>query len=93
VRCSSPEALAQTYALYKLTEGDFVKGVVTAANFGRDADTLAALVGALAGARHGVSAIPEDWIEKTRRPSGQCLPFTSNLDIVDVASKLAELIV
>ena len=93
VRCSSPEALAQTYALYKLTGGDFVKGVVTAANFGRDADTLAALVGALAGARHGASAIPKDWIEKTRRPSGQCLPFTANLDIVDIASKLAELIV
>jgi ADP-ribosylglycohydrolase len=93
VRCSNPEALAQTYALFRLTEGDFANGVVAAANFGRDADTLAALVGALAGARYGASTIPKDWIEKTRRPSGQCLPFTASLDIVEVASKLADLII
>ncbi len=93
VRCSNPEALAQAYALFRLTEGDFVKGVVAAANFGRDADTLAALVGALAGARHGVSAVPDGWIDKTRRPSGQCLPFTATLDVVEIAGKLAELIV
>lgn len=93
VRCSNPEALAQAYALFRLTDGDFVRGIVAAANFGRDADTLAALVGALAGARNGASVIPDGWIEKTRRPSGQCLPLTADLDIVDTAGKLAELIV
>jgi ADP-ribosylglycohydrolase len=93
VRCSNPEALAQVYALFRLTEGDFVKGIIAAANFGRDADTLAALVGALAGARNGASAIPDGWIEKTRRPTGQCLPLTTHLDVVDVAWKLAELII
>ena len=93
LRCSNPEALAETYALFQLTGGDFVKGVIAAANFGRDADTLAALVGALAGARQGASALPDGWIEKIRRPSGQCLPFAADLDIVDIAGKLAELIV
>ena len=93
VRCSNPEALAETYAIFKLTGGNFEEGVIAAANFGRDADTLAALVGALAGARQGASAIPPAWIEKTRRPVGQCLPFAADLDIVEVAADLAALIV
>jgi ADP-ribosylglycohydrolase len=92
VRCSNAEALAQTYAIFRLTEGDFVDGVIYAGNFGRDADTLAALVGALSGARHGAKAIPADWIEKTRRPTGRCLTFTADLDIADVAHELASLI-
>ncbi|MCZ7543515.1 MAG: ADP-ribosylglycohydrolase family protein [Anaerolineae bacterium] len=92
VRCSNPEALAETYALFRLTDGDFEKGVIAAANFGRDADTLAALVGALAGALHGGASIPEGWIEKTRRPAGTCLPFAAELDIVTVAEDLAALI-
>lgn len=92
VRCSNPEALAETYALFRLTDGDFEKGVIAAANFGRDADTLAALVGALAGALHGAASIPEGWIEKTRRPAGTCLPFAAELDIVTVAEDLAALI-
>jgi len=92
VRCSAAEALAETYALFKLTNGDFKQGVIAAANFGRDADTLAALIGAIAGARVGASAIPSEWIEKTRRPVGQCLPFTAELDIITVADELAALI-
>lgn len=35
-------------------------------------DTEFALLGALAGARRGASAIPADWIEKTRRPGSAC---------------------
>jgi ADP-ribosylglycohydrolase len=92
VRCSNAEAISQTYALFRLTRGDFIDGVIYAGNFGRDADTLAALVGALAGAKHGARAIPADWIEKTRRPTGRCLTFAADLDIADVARELAMLI-
>ena len=92
IRCSNAEAISQTYALFRLTGGDFVDGVIYAGNFGRDADTLAALVGALSGAKHGARAIPADWIEKTRRPTGRCLSFTAGLDIADVARELACLI-
>jgi len=92
VRCSNAEALAQTYALFRLTGGDFVSGIIHGGNFGRDADTIAALLGALSGARHGSKAIPRDWIEKTRRPAGRCIEFTAGLDIENVARELAELI-
>jgi ADP-ribosylglycohydrolase len=92
VRCSNAEALAQTYAIFRLTKGDFVDGIIYGGNFGRDADTLAALVGALSGAMHGARSIPPDWIEKTRRPTGRCLAFTADLDIADIARELAALI-
>lgn len=59
--------------------------MVVAGNFGRDADTIGAIVGAILGAKYGVSQMPERWIEKTRYPSKTCLAFTNGLDIKEVA--------
>ncbi len=91
-RASCAEAIPATFALFRLTSGEFVNGVLAAANFGRDSDTLAAIVGALAGAKNGLSAIPEEWIQKVRHPTGRCLKFTSSLDIPEVAKDLAQLV-
>jgi len=91
-RASNPEAIPEAYAIFKLTGGDFKKGVLAAANFGRDADTLAALVGAWSGALHGVDDIPTMWIEKCRYPSGRSLPFAKELDIENTALALSRLI-
>jgi ADP-ribosylglycohydrolase len=91
-RASSAEAISEAFALFKLTKGHFVEGVLAASNFGRDSDTLAALVGALAGAKNGTDEIPEDWIMKSRHPTGRCLQFTNGVDIRDIAIKLAKLI-
>lgn len=44
-----------------LTTDSFEEAVVQVANLGEDADTAAAVVGALAGAAYGVSAIPARW--------------------------------
>lgn len=43
---------------------DYASGVLAAVNVGRDTDTYGAILGQLAGACHGASAIPEAW----RRP-------------------------
>lgn len=91
-RASCAEAISETFALFRLTNGEFVDGVLAASNYGRDSDTLAAIVGALAGAKNGLHVIPEDWIEKVRKPTGRCLTFTSSLDIQEVAIDLAKLI-
>jgi hypothetical protein len=40
---------------------------VEGASFGRDADTIASVVGGLAGALRGAGAIREDWIEQCER--------------------------
>jgi ADP-ribosylglycohydrolase len=86
------EAIPQIYALYRLTAGDFRRGMFWAANFGRDADTIGAVVGALCGARDGIDVIPADWVARVRRPSGVCLRFTANEDVLAVADQLFELI-
>ena len=38
------------------------RAVVRAANRGGDADAVAAIAGALAGAEHGADAIPKRWL-------------------------------
>jgi ADP-ribosyl-[dinitrogen reductase] hydrolase len=40
------------------------EAVLMAANLGEDADTTAAITGQLAGALHGASGIPDQWLEK-----------------------------
>jgi len=47
-----------------LTTESYEHAVVRAANLGGDADTVAAVCGALAGAYYGYSAIPERWREQ-----------------------------
>ena len=89
---AAAEAIPQALAIVRMTDGDFRRGLFWAANFGRDADTIGAVVGALAGARHGVQAIPEHWIEVVRRPSGVCLKFAAQEDIPHLARELAALI-
>jgi len=43
---------------------DFEEAILTAVNLGEDADTTAAICGQIAGAFHGVDAIPAGWIRK-----------------------------
>jgi ADP-ribosylglycohydrolase len=52
-------------ALWSVWQTDnFKDAVLTAANLGDDADSVAALAGQLAGALYGASAIPPDWLAK-----------------------------
>ncbi|MBN1284112.1 MAG: ADP-ribosylglycohydrolase family protein [Anaerolineae bacterium] len=92
VHSACAEALPQIYAVFRLIGGDFGKGMFWAGNFGRDADTIAAVVGALCGARHGLGAIPPAWVERVRRPAGVCLKFAAQVDIIDLARRLVDLI-
>lgn len=92
VHSVSPEAIPQALSVFRLTDGDFKRGMFWACNFGRDADTIGAVVGALSGARQGVGVIPADWIARVRRPAGVCLRFAAQEDAVTLAEQLAELI-
>lgn len=91
-RSTVAEALPEVFGCLKLESKSFKSGLILAANFGRDADTIGAVAGAILGARYGASNIPEHWLEKTRYPSGTCLKFTKGIDIFDYAEKLAALI-
>ena len=89
---TTAEAIPAAFACLKLCHKDFRSGLVLAANFARDADTIGAVAGAILGAKYGVESIPARWVEKTRYPSGTCLQFAKGLDIVEVGKQLAELI-
>lgn len=89
---TSAEAIPQIYAILRLTDCDFRRGMFWGGNFGRDADTIGAVIGAVTGARHGVQVIPEPWIERAKRPQGVCLKFAAEEDITHVAVQLAALV-
>lgn len=86
------EAVASALAILKLTRGDFKRGIIYSGNFGRDTDTISAIVGAISGAMNGMNSIPTTWVDKVRITTGVCLPFTKGMDLFEVADQLAELI-
>ena len=89
---TTAEAIPAAFACLKMEHSSFKKGVILAGNYARDADTIGAVAGAILGAKYGIEAIPDKWVQKTRFPSGTCLQFTKGLDIVEMGQKLAELI-
>ncbi len=62
----SRETVPVALALFYLAAGDPQQTIIFGANFGRDADTIASMAGAIAGAFKGASAIPPTWIEKVK---------------------------
>jgi hypothetical protein len=65
-----------------------VESVLTAVNMGRDADTTAAVAGALAGATRGASSIPPDWASAIGPARGSCLPAMAGHHVLDIAELL-----
>jgi ADP-ribosylglycohydrolase len=46
------------------TQGDFRRAVLGAANYGRDCDSIAGMVGAMAGGLVGATGLPADWVAR-----------------------------
>lgn len=88
---SSPEAIPQVYAIFRLTGGDPRRALLWSANFGRDADTISGLVCSMCGALHGLVAFPAAWVEAVRKPSGVCLEFAAEYDMIQLARELVAL--
>jgi ADP-ribosylglycohydrolase len=84
----APEAVALAFGAYAAADGDFEQSVLTAVNMGRDADTTAAVAGALAGATRGVSAIPAAWAAAITPARGSCLPAMAGHHVLTVADLL-----
>ncbi|MDX1522546.1 MAG: ADP-ribosylglycohydrolase family protein [Anaerolineae bacterium] len=55
--------LCVALAMFVAAEGDFRRTVIGCVMYGRDNDSYASVAGALAGAFHGVEAIPAEWIQ------------------------------
>jgi len=91
-KASVCEAVPQAFACLRLSHTDFRGGMTLASNFGRDADTIGAICGAVLGAKYGYDSIPAAWAEKPRYPSGTCLPLIGGVDIIALADQIADIV-
>ncbi|GHJ36748.1 ADP-ribosylglycohydrolase family protein [Streptomyces sp. TS71-3] len=63
---ASQESVPAAFAVLALTGGDPWEAALTGANLGGDSDTIAAMAGAVAGAVHGLAALPADAVRTLR---------------------------
>ncbi|MEW2107764.1 ADP-ribosylglycohydrolase family protein [Streptomyces albidoflavus] len=84
----APEAVGLAFGALAAARGVFPAAVLTAVNMGRDADTTAAVAGALAGALGGEGAVPAEWAARIGPVRGSCLPSMAGLHVLDVADLL-----
>jgi len=71
------EIVAKGLAVFALSRGDPKEAVLTAVNFGRDTDCLAAVSAGLAGALSGIEALPAEWVGQVNAATAQD-PYTNN---------------
>jgi ADP-ribosylglycohydrolase len=69
--CDSRETVPLSFALFLLGDGNIEQCVTYGANFGRDADTIASMCGALAGALQGSKGVKASWVEKVNQYASQ----------------------
>ncbi|WP_258052810.1 ADP-ribosylglycohydrolase family protein [Streptomyces sp. Ru73] len=84
----APEAVGLAFGAFAAAAGDFPGAVLTAVNMGRDADTTAAVAGALAGALGGTGAVPAEWARVIGPVRGSCLPSMAGYHVLDIADLL-----
>jgi len=71
------EIVSKGLAVFAISKGNPKEAILTAVNFGRDTDCLAAVAGGLAGALAGYQAIPQEWIAQVNEATRQD-PYTNN---------------
>ncbi|MFC5818856.1 ADP-ribosylglycohydrolase family protein [Nonomuraea harbinensis] len=63
-RVHSIEELPLALAFLVIAKGDYRETVLGGVNYGRDADSIASMGGAIAGALGGLGTVPQEWIER-----------------------------
>ncbi|MCC7208899.1 MAG: ADP-ribosylglycohydrolase family protein [Anaerolineae bacterium] len=85
------EAAPVAFAVFRACQGVFERAVPAGVRLGRDADTIGAIVGSLAGAYGGAEAIPPDWQRRVSASTGKCIGFVGGIPITDIADRLADM--
>lgn len=86
-----PEAIGLAFGAFLAAGGEFARAVPTAVSMGRDADTTAAIAGALAGAHRGIEAVPAAWGAAIGPVTGRCLgDVVVGLRLVELADRLVD---
>jgi ADP-ribosylglycohydrolase len=86
----APEATALAFGVFAIAEGDYVESVLGGVNIGRDADTIAAMAGAMAGALNGIDAIPAEWKDRLGPLRGSCIAAMAGVDLWKLADSIAD---
>lgn len=84
-RLHAIEELPLALAMLLIAKGDVAGTVLGGVNYGRDADSIASMGGALAGALGGSAAVPAEWVDR--------IATASDIDLVAPALTLAEVAV
>lgn len=84
------EAVPAALAVFLAAGGDFRTAVPAGVRLGRDADTIGAIVGSLAGAHGGEDAIPAAWRARVQASTGKCIGFIAGRAITAIADQLVE---
>lgn len=88
----APEAVAIASWCLLRHPDSYAAAVTTAVSMGRDADTTAAIAGAVLGARFGLRGIPAEWRNRLGPVSGRCLgPVVAGIRLDELAAELIAL--
>ena len=80
------EALGVSMGIFYAAGGDPRMAIIGAANYGRDVDSIAGIVGAIAGAFGGIDLLPADWVRTVREANPEP-------DMKELARSLCEIVV
>jgi ADP-ribosylglycohydrolase len=89
----APEATALAFGVFAAARGEYVPAVLAGVNMGRDADTIAAMAGAMAGALHGTGSIPAEWLRRINRVRGHCIKAVAGTDLAELAAQFHSILV
>jgi hypothetical protein len=87
----APEAVGLAFGVLAAAKGEFESAVLGAVNVGRDTDTIAAIAGAVAGAKAGLKKIPAPWAERIGTAKGNCIKTVKGMQLLETAGALAML--
>jgi ADP-ribosylglycohydrolase len=82
------EAVPLAFGAFLAAKGEFHRAVPAGVSLGRDADTIGAIVGSLAGAYGGVDALPAAWAARAAMSPGACIGVVAGTDIAALAEGL-----
>lgn len=70
--CEAQESIPCALGMFLNSKGDARESIVSCANFGRDCDSIACMIGYVVGAFHGIDGLPKSWVEavKAANPEG-----------------------
>lgn len=89
-RQKSIEELPVALAMLKITNGDVRQTILGGTNYGRDADSIASMGAAIAGALSGTEGIPQDWAEVVERESATDI-YAPARALAEVTREIAKL--